>query len=401
MRMTFLMIINQKNYYEGITTILSVLGQKSWNDEYQVVLVYNDLDKAMRKSAEEFLGGKANVVLMKDTGVNDEQDILKLDLKKIQEISERFFVLQSKTFVRKNINYLYEKYKDKIVAGKNVARCFSTGEAEIEKHDWGFASVDTRVLPADVNCLMDVEKQNLVQDFDLEDYFHVHPMISLAEVNGCFKASYSDLDLLESEAAVVRLYTSIETRLRECTMVAKEWSYYFKSVPQVSKEIERKLDKQIIKSGFVFVRANSFEAEAGILGIPLIKKKYSQSGYVIKVLGIPVITQKNSEFFQKTYLLGVRICKEINFAYIDQMLVERSLEIGKEIEAASQRLADNFVANNEREVSNVKVDTKKLSEEANSLLLYDLFKALKSNKVDKQEEIEFDLLQAKGGVGNE
>lgn len=396
MKISFLMIINQKNYYECITTMLSVWGQKNWDDEYQVIFIYSDLDKHSRKAVSQFMSEKMNVVFLKDTDVVQEQYIYNLDLNKIRKFSGRFFFIQSKVLVRKNIDYLYDKYKNAVTAGKNIKRCFSDDEEKIQKYEWGFVSIDMGALPEGVNCLREAEERNLIHSFELEDYFYIHPMISLQEVNNSFDTSYENLDLVESEAAVVRLYSSIETRLREYTMPAKEWSYYFKSIPQSSKKIGSKLDKQVLRSGIVFKRANTFEVEAGIIGIPLVKKRYTSSGYVLRILNIPFVKQKNIDFFKKTYFLGIRVCKEFNFAYVDQLFVERASELARGIGDANRRLMENYAAKNNMEMDNMIIDTEKLMSKADSLILYDLFKSLKDGSVNKQKEIEFDLVQAKG-----
>lgn len=386
MNASLLMIIDNTNYYQCLVTILSVFQNNQTREKIRIFFVEGTLAKERKKELKQFLASKAHVRFIKAKNIHSEKDIIKLDLRLLHTTDcEKVLYFQSNTMIRKDLKYLLDKYNGSITAGKNIIRTIEESSSDIIPYDFGFIIIDLNAISNTMYTIEMAIRKKSINIMSIEDYFYIHPMISLYEVNSYFKTNYTNLDIWEENAAVVKLFSSIETRLREKTIFSREWVSYLKEIPNgYEKAIGNSCLSQF--GPISRIRTDS-ETSYYWKRILIISKKYIDSNYTVSILGIPFFRYKESEFYSTSYFLFFRIRKKINWGYIDAIFSSCINDIAAEINKINVRLNENYELKKERNKIYEKLDSEKLLEEVNDLELYNLFKEINSNNVIRENEI--------------
>ncbi len=384
--MSILMILNDDNYYECMVTVLSVV-KHIYKKRARVIFLESNLKRKNKNIVINGLEKYLQVRFIKTKNVSEEKDILNYDLRQLKSLHvSRVCFLQSNVLVRKEIVPVIKKYCGCIAAGRTIARDKKIMPKGWPLYDLGFCIVDFRMITDQLYTLEMAIQKGIVRDVELEDYFLVHPMISLEEVNRFYKKEYKRLELPEQNAAVVKLYSSLETRLLESTDVSKEWSWYLKMIDGAVERITAKAGVKESRVGFFSKKTGMFGTEFTVFDLPFLQKKYSGLSYVVKVFGIPVLWRKINGFFMDTYLCRVRISKEINFTYLDSIFFKCSCEIADAINKADQRLKKIYKLRDGLQKIKM-IDSQELEKKVEQLAWYGLFQKLKSGEISQEDEI--------------
>lgn len=390
MNITIMMIITESNYYESIVTLYSVLEQKNWNEKYNLILVTSKISNRNKKKLKLLFEDKANCEILKDNDLQSEDDILNYDLRKIRVINGNIIFLQSKVFIRKSISYLLKNYSNEnkaLSAAITIPRGIKNDNFQKCNIDLGLIIINMDKIRGKSYKISTFCGENNFDIISLEDYFYLHPTISTNEVNTFFNSAYMNFDTVEASAVVVRMFSSIETRIRGNNIICREWSSYLKEIPgAVSFFLD---NNNFIKSQFKIInkKSNSLGTCYYFCNIPILQKKYCSGGYKIKLFKLTIYKSIINSFYVKAYFLGVRISKELNYGLIDSLLTEKFNKLANDINLMNVRMNDLYCSKNAEKLENEEINLDILYSKIKGLRVYNVFKRLQDGEILREDEI--------------
>ena len=382
---TILMIINNSNCKKALVTLLSAL-ECAINTQYKVILIDGRINKKNKRLIQKCLTNKAGFSFLKIKGIVQEDDIENLDLRKVKVdiIGNSIIFLQSNVLIRNDLSVMMKKYKNTIAAGLNIARDKDIDAIQKKKYDYGCIFFCTSKITEDIYSFKSAEGYDIIQNMDVTDYFYPHPMISLKEINSYLGKRYESFESIETSASVVRLYTSVETRLRKNNVFSREWCSYLAEIPMGEEKFEEKTLETNDRLKFIRKTTAPSKVVYKMLGITLIEKKITGGDYVIKIAKIPVIKKKTVGFYIYKYVGPFRIDKELNYQFIDSVLGQCVDEICTEIINANKMLEEKYTDKRKR----IDIyDVKSMDNEIRNLDLYKLFNSIKTNTIRQEDEV--------------
>lgn len=383
MDISYLMIINNENYLECLVTVLSILAQKNWNDKFNFIFCDGGIAKKNKIKIANMLK-EYDYVWIKCENVMFEDDILKMDLNFLKNRANYVIFVQSKVMIRKNLSYLVEKYAGKIAMGCNPTRDVHEGK---NIWDYGLVIIDMDKVKNSSSTLQQLIKSNAIDKIETRDYFHYHPMVSLTEINHFEKSTYEDLDLVELSASVVKLFSSIGTRLRGNSIISKEWKAYLEEIPNVQEELKITSNENVIHYGIFLKKIKEGEVKICIGKVPIAVKKVLGDEYVIKIFKIPVVKRKIAGLFIYKYFCGIRIDKQINYELIDNVMLGIMNKLSNSIMEINSNFLKNYMLKTKFDIKDTQITSSKIEEEVQNLMLYDVFDKIRNGQITIEEEI--------------
>mgnify|MGYP000274993931 CR=1 FL=1 len=383
MDISYLMIINNENYLECLVTVLSILAQKNWGDKFNFIFCDGGVVKKNKIKIANTLK-ECDYVWIKCENVMLEDDILKMDLNFLKNRANYVIFVQSKVMIRKNLSYLVKKYDGKIAMGCNPTRTVHDG---MHIWDYGLIIMDIGKVTNSHPTLQQLIESNAIDKIDTSDYFHYHPMISLTEINHFEKSTYEDLDLVELSASVVKLFSSIGTRLRGNSLISKEWKGYLEEIPNVEEDLKIESNETVMHYGIFSKKIKEDEVKICIGKVPIAVKKVLGDEYVIKIFRIPVVKRRIVGLYIYKYFCGLRIDKQINFDMIDNVMLGIVNKLSNSIMEINGNFLKNYMLKTEFEIKETQITSSKIEEEVQNLMLHDVFDKIRSGQITIEEEI--------------
>ncbi len=374
MDVNLLMIINEKNYFEAMVTVQSILEYRK-KEKYRLTVLTSDLKRRKKEAIEKILSGVSECKISYLKEAVDEDAIWDLQFDKLNLTGEKTVFVQSKVFFRKNISWLFEEKESAIVA--SLVTPHYGKDYNNKKVDLGLIVINTTKIEKKNLKLKDMVLTYGYELFDAEEYYNIHPMVSLKEYERYTNKHVEDFSLMEMNAKAIRMYSSLESRFRGMRVVDKEWRRYWIEIHEKANLIN--LNKKV---KFIEKKADHTGTRVCIWNIPVVQKKYSNQNYEIRVLGIPVVKYYDDAFYKKKKILGIVFDKNFSFSKVDDLIIERINLVVASFEQANKRILES-TSNYERVV----LDGKELEKQVKELSFLQLFNDLQDEKISAKDEI--------------
>lgn len=374
MDVNLMMIINEDNYFESMVTLHSILEYKK-NEKYVLTVLTSDLKKKKKDGIQRLLNGLSELNINYVKEATCEDSIWNMQLDKMNLTTGKFVFVQSKVLFRKNITWALGKREN--IATVALLTPHHGKNYEEKKVDLGLVVIDATKIKDKKLKLKDIVSEYECDLFDIEEYYNIHPMVSAQEYENYRNRHVDDFSLIEMNAKAVRLYSSLESRLRSLRVVDKEWKRYWNDVHERANSINLNKEVKLISK-----IADHTGTRVCVGNVPIMQKKYFNQNYEIRILGIPVVKYYDDAFYKKKKVFGIVCEKTFCFSKIDELIIERINLVVASLGQANKRILES-TSNDGRVV----LDGKELEKKVEALYFLQLISDLQNKKISAKDEI--------------